>query len=169
MMPMAVVSHFTKTRVRLKMPARRGNASYFDLLDHKITVAFPSTAVQVTPMTGSLLLTGDAVNLDEIADFGRTEKLFNVASRSSDDNAMALSIPASLQSANRRIQKISAGRVDLSGALFISLVIVGAVELMRGKWRTPPWYTAFWYAFGLYSKSLLDDPLDGPAFDMDGD
>jgi hypothetical protein len=45
---------------------------------------------------------------------------------------------------------------DLTSALFAALVIFGISELIRGHWKTPPWYTAFWYAFGGYSKVLLD-------------
>jgi hypothetical protein len=33
---------------------------------------------------------------------------------------------------------------------------VAVVEIMRGNFRMPPWYTAFWYAFGLFTKSMLD-------------
>jgi hypothetical protein len=168
MMPLAVVSHLTDKRMRLKISSRRGDASFFDLLNNKITAAFPSLTVQVNAITGSLLLTGAHVDPDGITYFGRTEKLFEVVSEPSK-NAMALSIPASMQAANHRIGQITGGRVDLPGALFISLVIFGVIELMRGNWRTPPWYTAFWYAFGLYSKSLLEHPFAAPESDIDGD
>ena len=32
---------------------------------------------------------------------------------------------------------------------------ISAAEMAREANRTPPWYTAFWYAFGLFTKSLL--------------
>jgi hypothetical protein len=168
MMPLAVVSHLTDKRMRLKISSRRGDASFFDLLNNKITVAFPSLTVQANAITGSLLLAGAPVDPDGITDFGRAEKLFEVVSEPSK-NAMALSIPTSMQAANHRIRQMAGGRVDLPGALFISLVIFGAIELIRGNWRTPPWYTAFWYAFGLYSKSLLEHPVVEQKSDINCD
>jgi hypothetical protein len=46
--------------------------------------------------------------------------------------------------------------VDLPGMVFLSALLIGLYELARGNFRPPPWYTAFWYAFGVYSKSLMD-------------
>lgn len=169
MMPLAVVAHSTKNRMRLRITSHRGDVSFFDRLENQLAAVFPSLAVQANAMTGSLLLTGDIIDLDGILDFGRTEKLFDVLSGPFEDRAIALSIPTSIQSVNNRIHQVTKGRVDLPSALFICLVIFGAIELMRGKWRTPPWYTAFWYAFGLYSKSLLVDSADAPEIDIDGD
>jgi hypothetical protein len=100
---------------------------------------------------------------------GAVKKLFEVAAVEKAERAMALSVTAPLHSANRQIRQVTGGRVDLPGAVFLALLVFGAVELLRGNWRTPPWYTAFWYAFGLYSKSLIDHAGGDQGGDVFGD
>lgn len=169
MTPQAVVLHKTNDRMRLRIASRRRDISFFDMLDRKITDAFPSLSVQTNAVTGSLLLCGGSVELDDLAAFGRSNRLFELAADRIGKEAMTLSITTSMKSANQRIRQLTGERVDLPNALFISLLIFGVIELMRGNWRTPPWYTAFWYAFGLYSKSLIDPPADAPHPDINGD
>jgi hypothetical protein len=47
--------------------------------------------------------------------------------------------------------------LDLPGMIFLSLLAVGLWELAIGNFKRPPWYTAFWYAFGLFSKAIFDE------------
>jgi hypothetical protein len=169
MVPQATVAHRSAKRLRLRIASRRRDASFFDSLHEKMTPAFPSLSVQVNAVTASVLLVGDAVVFDEVAAFGRSKKLFEVAAVEKAERAMALSVTAPLHSANRQIRQVTGGRVDLPGAVFLALLVFGAVELLRGNWRTPPWYTAFWYAFGLYSKSLIDHAGGDQGGDVFGD
>jgi len=62
-------------------------------------------------------------------------------------------------SLNQKIQQVTSGRLNLTNGIFLALVIFGVSELIRGNWKTPPWYTAFWYAFGVYSKTLFDQSV----------
>lgn len=48
------------------------------------------------------------------------------------------------------------GRLDMPTIAFLGLLIVGFHQIASGKFRSPPWYTAFWYAFGVFSKSIAD-------------
>jgi hypothetical protein len=199
MVPQATVAHRSAKRLRLRIASRRRDASFFDSLHEKMTPAFPSLSVQVNAVTASVLLVGDAVVFDEVAAFGRSKKLFEVAAVEKAERAMALSVTAPLHSANRQIRQVTGWicpgrcfwrcwcsarsscfaatgarrrgipRVDLPGAVFLALLVFGAVELLRGNWRTPPWYTAFWYAFGLYSKSLIDHAGGDQGGDVFGD
>jgi len=38
----------------------------------------------------------------------------------------------------------------------LSLLGLGLYQILRGNFRAPPWYTAFWYALGIFTKSLSD-------------
>jgi hypothetical protein len=169
MVPKAAVTHHMKNRMRLKIESRRGDASYFSSLADKISEAFPAWSVAANTITGSLLVEGDALDLEALSKLCKNENIFTIEAGHCDDRGIAPSVVAPLYSANRQIKEISGGRVDLPAALFISLLLFGLVELIRGKWKTPPWYTAFWYAFGLYSKSLIDQPFDSADVDPDGD
>ncbi len=168
MVPQAVVAHKSAERMRLKIGSRRGDRPYFERLGQAAADAFPALSVQVNAVTGSLLLAGDCIVFDDVADLGRSKALFELAPLKNAQRSMALSFTAPLHAANHQIMQLSSGRVDLPGAVFFALLVFGAAELLRGNWRTPPWYTAFWYAFGLYSKSLIDSPADALDFEGDG-
>lgn len=54
------------------------------------------------------------------------------------------------------LKESTLGHLDLPTLLFFVLIAVGTVQLLRNGLRSPPWYTAFWYAMGIYLKSLAD-------------
>jgi hypothetical protein len=62
-----------------------------------------------------------------------------------------------VRDANRSIHVLSGGVVDLPGIIFLLLLASGLWELAIGNFKRPPWYTALWYAFGLFSKTLFDE------------
>jgi hypothetical protein len=169
MVPLAVIAHKTAHRLRIRIASRRGESSYFAATEDKLREAFADLSVTGNALTGTILLTGKPLDVDAVVDFGRSKKLFAIQTIPANGPSMARSVAAPLHSVNRRIQQVTSGRVDLPGAVFIALLGFGVVELIRGNWRTPPWYTALWYAFGLYSKSFIDQSVDIDAMDPDGD
>jgi hypothetical protein len=169
MAPKAVVAHQTDKRLRLKITSHRGDKSFFDVAVKKLRSAFKSCTFETNTLTGSILIVGDDIELCTIADYGRSADLFRLDAAETQSPTLALSATAPLHAADRRIQQVTSGRVDLPGAIFIALLVFGIIELIRGNWRTPPWYTAFWYAFGLYSKSLMDQSLGTKSIDAEAD
>jgi hypothetical protein len=59
----------------------------------------------------------------------------------------------------------TAGRLDLAEIAFLLMMGFGIFRLVRGKFSAPPWYTAFWYAYGI-SKILLKNREKPPADDV---
>jgi hypothetical protein len=59
--------------------------------------------------------------------------------------------------ANHQVKALSGGELDLSGIIFIALLGFGLWELAIGNFKRPPWYTAFWSAFRLFSKTIIDE------------
>lgn len=160
MVPKATIAHHTSGRLRLRVYARRADRGYFKRLKDHFSKAFPALLTTVNSATASLLMTGEPIELQEIADSAGKEKLFTLDLGKPQDSPMAFSITEPLHTASHQIRQVSGGRLDLPGAVFLALMVFGIIEIIRGNWRTPPWYTAFWYAFGLYSKSLIDQPAD---------
>jgi hypothetical protein len=155
--------------MRFRIASRRGDLSFFVRLEKKLTAAFPAWTVQANALTGSMLAMGETLTIETIKDFGHKEKLFDIEADMPTSRPMALSVAAPLQSANRRIQEVTSGRVDLPGAVCVALLVFGIIEIIRGNWRTPPWYTALWYAFGIYSKSMIDQVTKDAPFASDSD
>lgn len=169
MIPVARITHRTPDRMRLKVVPRRGDLPFFDAMAEKVSTAFPDWAVEVNALTGSMLVSGEGLTPQKLTEFGRGEGLFEMETAVDAKHSLALSVTEPLHSADRQIKELTGGRIDLPGAIFVFLLFFGIIELIRGNWRTPPWYTAFWYAFGLYSKTLIDAPHGAVAIDPDGD
>jgi hypothetical protein len=156
MIPKAELPSCTSHRLRLRIPARRGDDSFFHDLTQRWLREFPASEVVCNTLTGSLVATGVPPVPDAIAEFGLRLSLFDLKPAVALSRTWACSVEATILSLNRKIEQGSGGLLDLTSALFTALVIFGISELIRGHWKTPPWYTAFWYAFGVYSKVLLD-------------
>jgi hypothetical protein len=57
---------------------------------------------------------------------------------------------------DRSLRAVTGGKVDIPSAVFLALLCSGLYQLMRGRISAPPWYTAFWYAFGLVSMYVIE-------------
>jgi hypothetical protein len=153
-LPEALVVHAGASRLRVRIPAGRGDLKFVAKVRAaalKSRIAF----IRANATTGSILFSGENATYDAVAAFGRDNGLFEIKT-ALPAPPLATRISTPLASVNRSLQKVSAGQVDLPGALFIILLFTALYEIARGRFRTPPWYTAFWYAFGLFTKSLLD-------------
>jgi hypothetical protein len=156
MVPLAQIVHSSPRRLRLRIAGSRGDVSYFAETSQKLTSAFAKAKVQANALTGSIVLTGDGVDVAAVSDFGRSQGLFRVQAAEPGGKPLLNSIVLPLQAVDRNVRAATSGRMDLPGTLFVALLLFGIVELIKGNFRSPPWYTAFWYAFGLYSKVLFD-------------
>jgi hypothetical protein len=153
-LPEAVVVHATHERQRIRIPACRGNLEYFDEV-RKAALKAPMELIRSNTLTASILFEGEHTTPDAVARFGRDNELFTIRS-AWPAPPVAERMTAPLAAVDSGIREISAGKVDLPGALFILLIFSALYEIAKGRFKTPPWYTAFWYAFGLFTKTMID-------------
>lgn len=158
-LPQAYVSHRSPTRTRLKITSRRGDTAYFVALQQAFDSAQLAESVTANSVTGSVLLLGDAVDLDSISSFARDRQLFDLEQRSAADLPMARRVVHPLRQADGIIEDLTSGYLNLPGSIFLLLLGIGIFDLVRGGFRTPPWYTAFWYALGLFSRLAVEKPV----------
>lgn len=153
-LPEAFVVHSSTERIRVRIPGCRSDLRYFAEV-RKAALKAPVKVLRINALTASILFQGRQATAEAVADFGNANRLFAIAP-APPVPSMAKRIAAPLTACNRSIKSISAGQVDLPGAFFILLLFTALYEIFRGRFRTPPWYTAFWYAFGLFTKALID-------------
>jgi hypothetical protein len=55
------------------------------------------------------------------------------------------------------LHRFTGGELDLISVAFLGLLVLGIYQLSKDDIPAPPWYTAFWYAFGVFSKCLADE------------
>lgn len=153
-LPEAVVCHHAAGRLRIRVPSRRGDAAFFAAVQD--LCARKGKRPEVNPQTASLLFVGSAAALDEIAGLAREEGLFRLRAGSLPHRPVMQEAVRSVAGVNRSLEQLTGGRIDLPSGAFLMLLGFGIYELLRGRWTVPPWYTAFWYALGLVSMSVLE-------------
>jgi hypothetical protein len=157
MLPCACLCHRTPKRIRLKIAQKRGNAAYFRSLAEKFSHFRKFDVLEANPRTGSVLIVDDHIDIHAITAFGKTAQLFNL------ETAMEKPLPLSRQMVepfanfNNSLAKTSGGYLDLPGVIFLFLLGFGVYEILKGNFKSPPWYNLFWYAFGALSKTISDN------------
>ena len=158
MIPQAKICHFTNDRIRFKITGRREDHHYFLSVHEKLRNAGFGQSV-TKPLTGSIIIEKKGIKIEEIAGFGKKNKLFALAvpeKIESGSKSLLQKVIAPISEIDADLKKFSGGDVDLPVAIFIILLAFGVIEILRGNFRMPPWYTAFWYAFGVFSKAIFD-------------
>ena len=159
-LPGAYICHRSAQRLRIKITSRKGNAGYFEKLQSTLARLRTFDGLEVNALTGSVLIVDEHVDVDEIADFARTRQLFELAHQDSFHAPMTTQLVSHLENLNLNLRRLTTGEMDLAGILLLFLLIAGLTELLRGRIQMPPWYTAFWYAFGIYKlASVVKDKL----------
>jgi len=145
MLPEGYISHHTANRLRVKIPSRKGDASYFNSLKEHLSGYREIEEVQVNPMTGSLLLL-HRFDIATIKQLGATNNLFLLRSEKRSRATLNQKVLNSFGHLNQSIKVSTGGELDIPSVAFLGLVGAGLYEIIMGNLIVPAWYTAFWYA-----------------------
>jgi hypothetical protein len=160
MMSKAHIMHHTTGRIRFRIPAYRGDASFFADLGEQLKTGLNYRKVTVSALTGSVTIEDESLQLDALTRYVDQHGLFTLTSMRPKRLPVGTRLRRSFRTMDGTLKESTDGALDLPSAIFFLLLAFGLTELAMGDFRRPPWYTAFWYAFGLFSKSLLGD-IDG--------
>jgi hypothetical protein len=155
-LPEARLCHASPGRLRIRIPQKRGDGAFFQRAEEKLAARFGSAAVAANPVTASLLVADVRVSPEEVAAFAREAGLCALDLTPGPRREGVQNIISPLRTADARLRQISGGTLDVPSGVFVALVVYGVVEILRGNFQAPPWYTAFWYAFGVFTKTLVD-------------
>jgi hypothetical protein len=154
-LPGAYICHHSSQRLRIKITSRRGQADYFEELKEGLAALQTYDSVEVNALTGSVLIVDPHVDIETIAEYAKAEQLFDLAHQNHLRSPMTTQLVSHLETLDTSIRRLSTGEMDLAGILLLTLLISGLAELLKGNIRMPPWYTAFWYAFGIYKLASV--------------
>jgi hypothetical protein len=147
--------------LRIRVASQKGNEAYFANLQKALSGYEGVEAVEVNELTGSLLLVGDEIDLKSILVFGEENSLFTIETGTNERKTHPEHLPGKLvkplQGLHNSMSRLTGATLDLSGFVFLLLLGTGAYQIVRGNFGSPPWYTAFWYAFGVYTKQLMEE------------
>jgi hypothetical protein len=156
MLQQAAVSHRTADRLRIKITERRGDEEFFSALAQDLKDKFAYRAVTTNPLTGSVLILDPKIDIDAVSRFASENGYFELDTGTSVKPKAAHALVVPVRQVHRKIRDFSGGEVGLNELIFITLCLFGLYEILRGNAKSPPWYTAFWYAFGIFTKSIVE-------------
>lgn len=156
MLPEAKVSHHSSKRLRIRIPSRKGDWNYFKRIGDSLVKYQDFDVLQLNPVTGSVLFIDERLDVDGLEAYAEDHRLFDLKREGLGTVPLSRRIAEPLSGADTFLSRTTGGFLDLPGAAFLLLLGVGLFEIVRGNFRTPPWYTAFWYAFGVFTKSIMD-------------
>jgi hypothetical protein len=154
-LPGAYICHQSPQRLRIKITSQKGNTEYFEKLQNTLSRFETFDRLEVNVLTGSVLIVDEHLDVDDITEFAKTRHLFDLMNQNHSRSPMTTQLVSRLENLNTSIRKLTTGEMDLAGILLLLLLISGLTELVRGNIRMPPWYTAFWYAFGIYKLASV--------------
>ncbi len=145
MIPQAMVVHSVAERVRLRIPAMRGDAAFFTLLHEKLSSCPAVAKVETNPLTaGVLLFLQPGADVRQVGEFGNGQALFELDTPG-NDGIVAM---ASKGLAETSMQLRTVSGVDLQSLILLGLLGMGFYQLWRGRFLAPA-TTLLWYAYQL--------------------
>jgi hypothetical protein len=151
----AYLVHALPGRARIRIPAKRGNQSYFRDLESALGRCADVTSVQVNPTAASALIVyPPAADLQTIANCARERQLFDLKPAVDSPPAQSIGETAAsqLDFLDRLLATSSRGNMDLRSAVFLLLIALAMRQIWRGHVMQPA-VALLWDAF-----ELLRDP-----------
>ncbi len=166
--PQAHVRHGMARRLRINVPSRRKDSDYFHALEERLIKCPGVESVLVNPQTGSVLLVHDS-DIGTIAKFASKEGLFHLRPSSRPRKSLLARVGDTFQGYNKQLKGMTGGEFDIPSLVFLSLVISGIFQIMKGNVGAPAWYTAFYYALGIFTKTAADEFDEGDSLEELGE
>jgi len=163
MLPEAHIGILIPGRVRIRIPDKKGQSSYFSDLLNKLSGDRRFEKLVVNPITGSVLFLGRDVDVAAITESGEANHLFRLETGPLHPVLVSNSVANPIGKLSKGLQEFTGGELDLKGMVILGLIGVGLYQIIKGNLRAPPWYTAFWYALGIFTKSFSDKDQGTPA------
>jgi hypothetical protein len=141
--------------MRVRVPSRRGDPAYFSTVEETLRSLTGVEGVEADPLTGGILIL-HRIDPGAIVDYAAQKALFlarEEEAKKAGGTVMHDVLGAPFASFSRRIMAFTGNAADLSGLAVLALLSVGVYQIARGNFGAPAWYTAFWYALGIFNKS----------------
>jgi hypothetical protein len=120
------------------------------------------TSLRLNAVTGSVVIEG-SVGLPDLYARAEAMGLFMLSGAPLPAEPMGRRLADGLRDVDKVVLEVSSGQFGLPGAVFLGLAATGLYQLSVGNIAAPAWYTAFWYALGVYSKFLNDSVEPRPS------
>ncbi|MBF0117511.1 MAG: hypothetical protein HQK79_01650 [Desulfobacterales bacterium] len=153
MISVAMVSHNSIGRLRVKVPSRKKDINYFFSAKEKLLNLTGVSSVDINPLTGSILILHE-LEQSLILKFAEDENLFiGEVEHCSQPSNFHDNISIAFAACNEKIKENSKGTINMGGLLTLLLVGAGAYQIYKGNFEMLSWSGAFWYAYNIFLKT----------------
>jgi hypothetical protein len=159
MLPEGQIVHRIGRRLRVRIPSKKGDRSFFSTLTAAFAGESGIAEVQTNHRTGSLFLVHD-LPLGKIADIASRNGLFALVRPPRYRKPVFRSVAESFHGFNGRVKHATGGELDIFTLIFLGLILSGLYQISRGNLTLPAWYTAYYYALQIFSRVDVDE-IDG--------
>jgi len=151
-LPVAVVSHRTGGRLRIKVPSKRRDSAFFTSLAERLSAFEGVRSVEVNPLTGSVLINHES-EAERIIETSMKAGLLSMGGPRAIPTHLHQRLSETFGDMDGALRRASANELDLGGVAFLALIGAGIYQISMGNLAAIPWYTAAWYAFNIFLKS----------------
>jgi len=159
-LPTANVVHRTSGRLRVKVPEKKGDERFFASMAERMAKCPGVQKVEANPITGSVLFL-HAATPRQIDRFATSHDLFRFSLLRAVRKTLFGDVANLFGDWNRRLKVSTGGGMDIPSLIFLSLVASGIYQVLRGNLVMPAWYTAFYYALGIFTRGYVEEPDAG--------
>lgn len=140
--PKAFIAHDIDRRVRLRVPSRRGDASFFSNVRDRLSRCLDVDRVESNPLTGSVLIFHRG-KLDTIENYSKSHQLFEIVHRRTDNRVRTRPVASELFSALNAIDEsmhaTTMGNLDLPTTAALGIAGLSVIQMFRKEWLPPAW------------------------------
>jgi hypothetical protein len=164
--PEAYICHASSGRLRVRIPAKKNDPTYFSGLQEYLAPIPGIVSVEVNPLTGSVLVEHelDLNSIDDlkpVADYSEMSGLFKlvVPTRAAPNGAaipLGQCLAATVARFNEQVKSWTSGMVDFPTVAALGLISVGVVQASRGLIAVPA-ISALWYASEILKFQLANN------------
>lgn len=136
MNPQAFLTSSFGDRMRMRIPSRKGEDSFFRELETRLRQNDAIYEVSANPLTGSVLIR-HGLDLEELAAFGLENGLFVLRNLRDRERPLLDLADQRVGDLDERIAILSRGNLDLDQLLFAGVLGLAAIQFIRGHWLGP--------------------------------
>jgi hypothetical protein len=152
MLPIAHISHQTAGRLRIRIPSKKGDSTYFNALKEHFSSLEGIRDLQFNPTTGSLLIL-HSLDTQAVTQHATARNLFSLSGTTSSSDGLHPRVTETFQGLNNQVKALTSGEMNIGSLAFLALMGAGIYQIGKGNFTAIPWYTAFWYALNIFLKS----------------
>jgi hypothetical protein len=156
MSPEAHVVHSTPERLRLRLPHLKNNTVSLGGLKTALLGIDGVNMVEVNPKTcGVLILHSNAK--EHILSESVTRGMLILKEKKIEKSVatpFTTNVTETARLINRKLKALTGRELDMPNMFFLVLFGTGIYQVAKGNFALPAWYTAFWYAYGVFAKGM---------------